>query len=105
MNKFNEKLEQTRNLLKSTLTKESTKEEIDRVNKLDASLNELEKDHKELETEFNSIKSDYVDLIRKGTKDKPSNEIPNDESKGILDDEKGIESDMRKFIKANEDNK
>ena len=62
--KFNDFMAETKSLLKDLITKESSKEEIERISNIDKSLDSLAQEYLSKETELKEMKELVVDQVK-----------------------------------------
>ena len=62
--KFNDFMAETKSLLKDLITKESSKEDIERISNIDKSLDSLAQEYLNKETELNEMKELVVDQVK-----------------------------------------
>lgn len=97
--------------LNSTLNKESTKEQIDVVKGIEKDIEELGNIHTKLNSDYEGVKDDYINLIKESGNHKKSDdgESGGGSDKVDVDDVDSLKEDMGKFLKEtreeNKDNK
>ena len=62
--KFNDFMDETKSLLKDLITKESSKEDIERISNIDKSLDSLAQEYLSKETELKEMKELVVDQVK-----------------------------------------
>lgn len=93
--KFNDFMAETKSLLKDLITKESSKEDIERISNIDKSLDSLAQEYLSKETELKEMKELVVDQV-KNTGFKVNGNQTDDS--GVRDTPKDFDSVLKESI-------
>lgn len=99
---FEEKKKEVVSLLNSTLTKDSTKEQIEIVKNIQKGIDDLAGIHTKVNKDYEDVKTLYIDLVKSsGNKDESITNDDEGKKKLNVNDPKELEKDMEKYLKEN----
>lgn len=98
---YEEKCQEAIKKLNSTLTKDSTKEQIDVVKGIEKDIEEMNNIHKKLNSDYEGVKTDYIELMKQSGNHKKSDdgESGGGNDKVDVDDVKSLDEDLGKYLK------
>ena len=93
--KFNDFMAETKSLLKDLITKESSKEDIERISNIDKSLDSLAQEYLSKETELKEMKELVVDQVKNTGFKVNGNQV---DDSGVSETPKDIDSVLKESI-------